>query len=117
MTPKGWIDEATESAKAFYDSCKRPDLDERAKMLGALVRYQMTIDALAMRDQVEETMQVKDYAGFEDMLVEEAVEAYHNEMKQNGRRPTRLGMRAVVRRIREKLWITALNQKEQADAN
>jgi len=117
MIPKAWIDAATESAKGFYDSCKRPDLDERQKMLGALVKYQMTLDALMMKDSLETSavVAIRDYQGFEDMLVSEAVTAYHDAMHQNGRKPTRLGMTAVVRRIREKLWITALNQQEQGD--
>ncbi|AKE44795.1 hypothetical protein AU106_gp164 [Sinorhizobium phage phiM9] len=45
MIDQEMIDRARESAMAFYDNCKRPDLSERDKVQGALLRYQMSLDA------------------------------------------------------------------------
>lgn len=118
MIPKPWIDQATTSAKDFYDNCKRPDLNERDKMLGALMRYQMSLDAQFMVDKVhvETIAQVQAHNDLEKMLVDEAIEAYDRAFLGVGKKPGRLGMLAAVRRVIEKLWITAINEKEQADA-
>jgi len=42
------VKRATESAIAFWRTCRRPDLDDEAKVRGALVKYQMSLDAAAM---------------------------------------------------------------------
>lgn len=39
------VQAATESAVQFWRTCKRPDLDDEAKVRGALMKYQMALDA------------------------------------------------------------------------
>lgn len=39
------INKARDSAMSWYDNCKRPDLTERSKVLGAMMKYQMSLDA------------------------------------------------------------------------
>jgi hypothetical protein len=50
---EGWRDNdtvkrATESAIAFWRTCKRPDLKDEDKVRGALIKYQMALDATAI---------------------------------------------------------------------
>ena len=52
----GWhtnedIKRATESALAFWRSCRRPDLGEEDMVRGALVKYQMSLDAATLSRQ------------------------------------------------------------------
>ena len=47
VVSKEAIQRATEGALAFWRSCQRHDLDEEAKVKGALVKYQMSLDAVA----------------------------------------------------------------------